>query len=131
MRFRAIAQVVVLFFFTIGWTQSYHEVSGHTAVFGLAEGAKTSPEGKSIKPAPVSGITVAVLKTEIVISLAGQARGNFDVAIHDYSGEKVYQKLGCKGSSYHIKADAFTMSTYTAYVTVDGKTFYRRFELTK
>lgn len=116
---------------SIGWTQSYEEKSGQTTVFVLAEGARTSPAGKSAKPAAVSGITAAVFKTKILISLVGKARGNFDVAIHDYSGERKYHKVGCKGASLEIQADAFAMSSYTIYVTVDGKTYSRKFELTK
>ncbi len=135
--FMACGVAALLGLASTSWGQASFTASGQTQVFTLTPGATSGPAGTAgVRDGAVSRlkpglITIATVKSSILITLAPQLHGPADIAIFDVAGKQIFRAGGFDGLIFRIDARKFASGIYHARVRVDGQNLSCRFAVTR
>ena len=131
----ACAVAVVLGCTVPGWSQTNFQSSGQTAVFTLTPGAKAGPEavlrGVAARASKANGVTIAVVKGGIVVTLPSLRHGLGDITLYDMTGRQAYRQRGFAGASLRMDARRFAPGMYNVIVRIDGQKYSRRIAVSR
>ena len=135
MRQIALVVAAVIGCTVSGWSQSYYEASGRTAVFTLTAGAKSGSvairSGSAVTQVRSNiGVTVKTASSRIVVSLPALQSSSADIAIYTVAGKQIYRQRGYRGASLSLDSRQFAQGMYSVVVRVEGKSYSRRFAIT-
>jgi hypothetical protein len=113
-----------------GWSQTYFEASGQTAVFKLAAGEKSNAAIRDVaRLRPGSALHMATVKGGILITLS--QRGFYDIAIYDMAGRQAYAAHRFNAQAVRIDTRAFAPGIYNALFRINGQNYSRRFAVSR